>query len=64
MLTAFVTGFAKGATEAIEDRDKEIRDSVTTRMNYLLRKREKSLEEANTRRDELRQQAKDRKSVV
>ena len=59
MLTAFVTGFAKGATEAIEDRDKEIRDSVTTRMNYLLRKREKSLEEANTRRDELRQQAKD-----
>lgn len=59
MLTAFVTGFAKGATEAIEDKDKEIRDSVTTRMNYLLRKREKSLEEANTRRDELRQQAKD-----
>jgi hypothetical protein len=59
MLTAFVTGFAKGATEAIEERDKEIRDTVTTRMNYLLRKREKSLEEAGTRRDELRQQAKD-----
>lgn len=59
MLAAFVTGFAKGATEAIEERDKEIRDTVNTRMNYLLRKREKSLEEASTRRDELRQQAKD-----
>ena len=59
MLTAFVTGFAKGATEVIEEKDKEIRDTVSTRMNYLLRKREKSLEEANTRRDELRQQAKD-----
>jgi len=51
MLTAFVTGFAKGATEVIEEKDKEIRDTVSTRMNYLLRKREKSLEEVNTRRD-------------
>lgn len=59
MFTAFVTGFAKGATEAIEEKDKEIRDSVNTRMTYLLRKREKSMEEASTRRDELRQQAKD-----
>lgn len=58
MLVPFITGFAKGASEAIDERDKEIRDTVNTRMNYLLKKREQAMAQATTRRDELKEQAK------
>lgn len=58
MLVPFITGFAKSAGESIDERDKEIRDTVNERMNFLLKKREQALQQATTRRDELKEQAK------
>lgn len=58
MLVPFLTGFAKGASDIIDERDKEIRDTVNQRMNYLLKKREQAMSQATTRRDELKEQAK------
>lgn len=58
MLVPFVTGFAKGAGDIIDERDKEIRETVNDRMNILLKKREQALQQATTRRDELKEQAK------
>ena len=58
MLVPFITGFAKSSGDIIDERDKEIRETVNDRMNYLLKKREQSLQQATTRRDELKEQAK------
>ena len=58
MLVPFITGFAKSAGESIDERDKEIRDTVNERMNFLLKKREQALQQATTRIDELKEQAK------
>jgi hypothetical protein len=58
MLVPFITGFAKESGDIIDERDKEIRATVNERMNYLLKKREQALTQSSTRRDELREQAK------
>lgn len=63
MLVPFITGFAKESGDIIDERDKEIRETVNQRMNYLLKKREQALTQSSTRRDELREQAKQLQSL-
>jgi hypothetical protein len=57
MWSAFVTGFATKATELIEDRDKEIQDTIKIQLNEMYKSRQKALQTAETKRDELRQTA-------
>jgi hypothetical protein len=57
MWSAFVTGFATKATELIEERDKEIQDNIKVQLSEMYKSRQKALQTAETRRDELRKTA-------
>jgi hypothetical protein len=57
MWSAFVTGFATKATELIEERDKEIQDNIKVQLSEMYKSRQKALQSAETRRDELRKTA-------
>jgi hypothetical protein len=57
MWGAFVTGFAEGATELIKEENKSISNRVLAEMETTLKKRMRAEEEAQTKRDEYRQQA-------
>lgn len=53
MWSAFLTGAAKQATTLIEERDKEIRDTMNVRMNEMYKRAEVAKREAEERRNEL-----------
>jgi hypothetical protein len=57
MWSAFVTGFATKATELIEERDKEIQDNIKVQLSEMYKSRQKALQTAETRKDELRKTA-------
>lgn len=57
MWSAFVTGFATKATELIEEKDKEVQDNIKIQLNELYKSRQKALQTAQSRRDELKQTA-------
>lgn len=57
MWSSFVTGFATKATELIEERDKEIQDNIKVQLSEMYKSRQKALQTAETRRDELRKTA-------
>lgn len=63
-LTSFVTGFATQMAKDIDERDKEIQNDVKASMTALLKKRQKALTESETRRDELRKQARELRAYV
>lgn len=57
MWSAFVTGFATKATELIEERDKEIQDTIKVQLSEMFKSRQKALQASETRNDTLRKTA-------
>jgi hypothetical protein len=57
MWSAFVTGFATKATELIEERDKEIQDTIKIQLNEMYKSRQSALQTSKTRDEELKKTA-------
>ena len=63
MWSAFITGAATKATSLIDERDKEIQDEITLRINEMYKSAQDTKKKAETRRDKLTDYASQLKSL-
>jgi Holliday junction resolvasome RuvABC DNA-binding subunit len=63
MWAAFLTGAATKATSLIEERDKEIQDDITLKINEMYKSAQETKKKAETRADKLREFASQLKAL-